>query len=344
MENEMISVIIPIYNTPKDLLLECIESVAKQTYQNLEILLIDDGSTSDLARCLDTLKEINARIKVIHKPNGGLSSSRNTGIELAKGDYITFVDSDDVIEENMLSSLFEVLHSQDVDIAGGLFYTFSDNTRQYPYMGPKLQVYSGDDTWRLRAMMLNPSAIDGIYYPFSMCAWGKLYKRSLFENEEVRFPVDMYTAEDQIFFQELLSKDCSIAIVSEALYGYRQVTGSLTHRFREHFLAERLSIIAKLDTIMKKEDKLYDAYAMYRFGTLIDIGKQYIGHRDNHKKLCTKINDLKIVSQKLNISECQTTISKKYFSYAQNLYLWCLKYRLYLMAYIMAKIAAARVS
>ena len=102
----MISVIIPIYNVEK-YLTKCIESVINQTYKNLEIILVNDGSTDNSKEIIDKYSSIDSRIKVINKKNGGLSDARNVGIELAKGEYITFLDSDDWIELNMYEKLYK---------------------------------------------------------------------------------------------------------------------------------------------------------------------------------------------------------------------------------------------
>ena len=102
----MISVIIPIYNV-ENYLKKCIESVINQTYKNLEIILVNDGSNDNSKNIIDEYSTIDNRIKVINKENGGLSDARNAGIEIAKGDYITFLDSDDWIELNMYEKLYQ---------------------------------------------------------------------------------------------------------------------------------------------------------------------------------------------------------------------------------------------
>ena len=101
MEKDLISIIIPVYNVEK-YLKECVDSVRKQTYKNLEIILIDDGSKDNSGKLCDELAKEDNRIKVIHKENGGLSDARNVGIENATGEYIQFIDSDDFVEKDMI--------------------------------------------------------------------------------------------------------------------------------------------------------------------------------------------------------------------------------------------------
>ena len=111
-----ISVIIPIYNVEK-YLEKCIDSVLAQTYRNIEIILVDDGSTDKCADICDSYLKKDSRVKVIHKVNGGLSSARNAGLDIAEGDFISFVDSDDFIEKEMLEKLYEALMEADADMA-----------------------------------------------------------------------------------------------------------------------------------------------------------------------------------------------------------------------------------
>ena len=107
---EKISVIVPVYKIKEQYLKECIESISKQTYSNLEIILVDDGSPDKCGEICDALAKDDDRIIVIHKENGGLSSARNAGMQVMKGDYITFVDSDDVLEKKFVENLLKLLH------------------------------------------------------------------------------------------------------------------------------------------------------------------------------------------------------------------------------------------
>ena len=116
MMNKLVSIIIPVYNVEK-YLAECIESVLKQTYQNIEILLIDDGSPDNSGKICDEYEEKDSRVRVIHKENGGVSSARNVGLEQANGEYITFIDSDDFVSESYIEELYIALENGNSDLA-----------------------------------------------------------------------------------------------------------------------------------------------------------------------------------------------------------------------------------
>lgn len=116
MTKELISVIVPVYNVEK-YLKKCVDSIVNQTYKNLEIILVDDGATDNSGKICDELVELDNRIKVYHKKNGGLSDARNYGVERAAGDYIGFVDSDDYIDAEMYEKLYEAIKKENVDVA-----------------------------------------------------------------------------------------------------------------------------------------------------------------------------------------------------------------------------------
>lgn len=116
MTKELISVIVPVYNVEK-YLEKCVDSIVNQTYKNLEIILVDDGATDNSGKICDELVELDNRIKVYHKKNGGLSDARNYGVERATGDYIGFVDSDDYIDAEMYEKLYEAIKKENVDVA-----------------------------------------------------------------------------------------------------------------------------------------------------------------------------------------------------------------------------------
>ena len=131
-----VSVIIPVYQVEK-YLDKCIASVVGQTYQNLQIILVDDGSTDCSPAICDGWKERDPRITVVHQPNGGLSRARNAGLKIATGEFIGFVDSDDWIEPNMVECLLSSMQETDADIAVGGFEGFTEDSKSIPYAQPK---------------------------------------------------------------------------------------------------------------------------------------------------------------------------------------------------------------
>lgn len=198
-KNELISVIVPVYNI-EQYLPACIESILAQTYTNLEIILIDDGSTDGSGRVCDEYAAKDTRIRVIHKPNGGVSSARNIGLDAATGTLIGFVDGDDTIAPEMYQTLYSDMCQYDADIVCCGYKSIWPNKVELHYGTEKLLVYEGKQGAQtlLTGKNIEPSL------------WNKLYRGKLFFgvefNEKIRFAEDLlvnfyvfYKAERTIF-------------------------------------------------------------------------------------------------------------------------------------------------
>lgn len=212
----LVSIVIPVYNVEK-YLIDCVESIRMQTYEELEILLIDDGSTDNSGKICDEYKEKDKRIKVVHKINGGLSDARNVGIEKATGEYIYFLDSDDMVPSSTIEKLLNACVKENSDISISGFEKFLDGCMpqfQESVATQKIQIL--DKTEAVRKMLLR----DEIGHE----AWGKLYKKSLWEME--RFPKGKLY-EDYATTYKIVCKCDSIAILRENLYWYRIRSGSI---------------------------------------------------------------------------------------------------------------------
>jgi len=190
-ESPLISVIIPVYNVEQSLA-RCFDSVLAQTYQNLEILVIDDGSTDNSGGICDLYAQQHPQFKVVHQSNQGLSGARNTGIDLALGKYLTFVDSDDAIKPQMIMDLYHQSQACGCEISiCGFSEVFTDKNGQIIKERPFKAFQDGsnqvfDVVSGLQAMLLE--------YGFTVSAWGKLFLRELFVSDSskdlpIRFPV-----------------------------------------------------------------------------------------------------------------------------------------------------------
>lgn len=211
---DLISVIIPVYKV-EDFLNRCVDSILDQTYENLEIILVDDGSPDRCGVICDEYAKKDDRIKVIHKENGGLSDARNVGIEAATGDYITFLDSDDWVHMNYLKVLHSLLKSKNADISVCNFVKiYSENIP--PNTGNAIiYEYSNIDA-------LNQ--LSGEFYVQMVVAWGKLYKTDLFN--DIRFPVGKIH-EDEFTTYKLLYKAYKVVFTTEPLLYYWQRQDSI---------------------------------------------------------------------------------------------------------------------
>ena len=144
MEKIKISVIVPIYNV-EQYLSQCLDSIINQTYTNLEIILINDGSTDNSEKICNQYKLLDPRIIVIHKTNGGLSDARNTGIKIATGDYISFVDADDFIDKNMYTILFQKINTTNADIIWYNHYNYQSSNESSIFVQEKQYLLPKDN-------------------------------------------------------------------------------------------------------------------------------------------------------------------------------------------------------
>lgn len=204
MEQPKISVIIPAYNA-ETYLEPCVRSVLQQTYQNLEILLIDDGSTDSTWEICRRLAAADSCIRSIHKQNGGVSSARNAGIAAASGAMLLFVDGDDELKENGLEALIEAQQRTGADIVAAWY----DMGAPIPY--PE----AGDVVWK-GTEALQKSLED---HPLTYSAWAKLYTREIIG--DTRFQEGIRVNEDSLFVFRLLCKQPCFAGIKDVVYFYR---------------------------------------------------------------------------------------------------------------------------
>ena len=215
--NIIVSVIVPVYNVEK-YLKRCIDSILMQTYRNLEIILVDDGSTDNSGSICDQYGLIDSRIKVIHKINGGLSDARITGISNATGDFYSFIDSDDWIESNMIEVMIKNIIDTNSDIAiARRFRTFENGTKYLEHYQtyPKEKVFNS--TTGLKYLMS--------FCGFDMSVCDKIFKKDLFK--DIEFPFGK-TCEDSFVTYRLFAKANKIIYIDEGMYNYFYRTNSIT--------------------------------------------------------------------------------------------------------------------
>jgi glycosyltransferase involved in cell wall biosynthesis len=225
--NPLVSIVVPIYNVEK-YLEECLESIAAQTYSNIQVLLVDDGSKDGSTKLATDFAARDDRFIYIHQENKGLSGARNTGIENATGEYIAFVDSDDWLEPDYISAMLSVALEKDADI------TISGLIKEN---GSKKQIVYDSSFGYSRTAAMN--VLDYIFnekYLMMILAWNKLYKRKLFDN--VRYPLGKIH-EDEYTIHRLIDKSNLIYTVPKCLYHYRiredSITGNSLNDDMRHF-------------------------------------------------------------------------------------------------------------
>lgn len=236
MRKGVVSVVLPIYNVEK-YLNRCIKSVINQSYKNLEIILVDDGSPDNCPTLCDEWAKKDNRIKVIHKKNAGLGYARNTGIENATGEYICFWDSDDYVALDTIEKCYRLALKDHADIVTFGFCNVRSNGRtagsviphtdKITYRGEKVQNEFLPD-------LIGPDTKKGKKTDLWMSAWASFYSLDLIRKAGWRFASEREIISEDIYSLLLLYKNVQcVSVLSEALYFYCENGGSLTHTYRE---------------------------------------------------------------------------------------------------------------
>lgn len=216
---DLISIVVPVYNVEK-YLTRCIESICKQSYKFIEIILVDDGSSDSSGELCDKYKKQDNRITVIHKSNGGLSDARNAGIDVAKGEYISFIDSDDYIDPYMIEKLYESIKRTDSDISICNFkYVNEDGieiNNKGKYFNENKVIFGSENIEK--NLIFNNS----VHW---VVAWNKLYRRRIFD--DLRYKTGIIH-EDEFIVHYIYGKAKKVVCITDELYFYVQRNNSIT--------------------------------------------------------------------------------------------------------------------
>lgn len=310
---DLISIIVPCYNMERKIK-KCICSIKKQSYKNFEAILVDDGSKDKTKEIIKKNIENDKRFKYVYKKNGGVSSARNKGIEKAKGKYICFIDSDDYVGKDYLKELYKCLIENDSDVSACYFNRIYD----------KKSVINKVD-----------NEIDLLKFP---APWNKLYKKELFKQNNIKFPVGKWY-EDLCVSSEILFKLNKISIVNKPLYNYifSQNSSSIMHTY---------------------DDRIYQIYDMVEdIEKFAKNNKLYNKHKDKIEFICVYHilvgtiyrSSFRGDFNKNTIKSITSYVEKKYPNWYKNdelknlpfvykTYLKFLKFHCYNLIYIMLKL------
>ena len=263
---ELITIVIPVYNVEK-YLDRCINSVINQTYSNLEIILVDDGSTDSCPKICDEYEKKDKRIKVIHKENEGVSSARNIGLKNATGNYITFVDSDDTITEDYIKVILENLNSEEILIFNYILKKNKNTRVNYC----NLNKITGIDDELINSL---------IRYHLLNSVTNKVYKKEIIDKYNLHFREDIICGEDFIFNLDYLTKIKTAKIIKKPLYYYYQNEKSIMHKKKGNKLEQQrilndymyeLFIKYKYDLSYMKKLYIDSIYSVIRFNIIHNI-------------------------------------------------------------------------
>lgn len=287
---ELISIIVPVYKVEK-YLCECIDSILAQTYENFELILVDDGSPDNSGKICDEYAEKDKRIKVIHKENGGLPSARNAGLDVASGDYVSFIDSDDIIEVDYLEKLYTSNSTEKSDISfckfsrfdGEYLFEFKEN---FPHNLINVDSKNEEFIFIVKRMLSQKNNFFG-----SVC-------RSLFSKKvysQVRFDERIKKgSEDLVFVLNAFKHAKRLSFVDQPLYRYRVNLSSVSHAYKNEFLESQVYFKEDIENVVKDLningfEKILDRYfcliCYYLFSNELKFRKSKDDYKNKLKEI-----------------------------------------------------------
>lgn len=253
-EKMMVSVIIPVYNSEKELN-RCIDSVIKQSWNNLEIIIIDDGSTDNSGEICDRLYEQDERIHVFHQTNLGVSAARNVGLKFAHGEYVIFMDADDELPEESINVRVREIENVDLVVAG---YEVFDSQNKEQYGITRYDCKQSTQKEMLLVMFENSS------YGYQGYLWNKIFRREIITKYDLKFQENIHYNEDRLFIVQYLEKIRKIKFINNSVYSYRinpngamQLVDTFSDTVYQKWITEFLAYRIMADELKEYDSKIY---------------------------------------------------------------------------------------
>ena len=345
-----ISVIIPVYNTDK-FLQRCVDSLTAQTLKEIEIILVDDGSGESCALLCDELAKQDPRIQVIHKQNAGPGYARNTGLEIASGQYIGFVDSDDDIEPVMYEKLYEAAEKYQADLVLSGVCFVGGNTFENAGAIEKKSYFESDNVFEandMKQLLLGivgalPHESDDSRYGVSV--WKNLFRHDLIRQENLTFLSErIYLSEDTLFMVDFVKRAKKAVGIPGAYYRYWRNDESFSKSYRADRFDKSLVFLTELqahvqDAVSKEEYKIYLDRLTQSWARV--ICSQEIMHAKEHKIPYSSLRKrLKTICTHEKIQQALQTYPWHRLPIKQAAFAFAMKYRLYLLQKVMVLLRA----
>ncbi|MBR2589958.1 MAG: glycosyltransferase [Clostridia bacterium] len=325
----LVSIIVPVYKV-EAYLGKCVESLVNQTLEDIEIILVDDGSPDNCPAMCDAWAQRDSRVKVIHKENGGLSSARNAALQVCAGAYIGFVDSDDYVDATMFEKLYCSATDYDAQISICAHYTFSEQEQTEHLLPLEESVYEKDAIVENFIFPLigpdhnkKPVSIEGF-----VCR--QLFRKDLIENTVFRSEKEFF-AEDVVFDFDVYPKCSVLSVVNEPLYYYRYNEQSLSNRYRENVWNKLSALLTIKKTVMEcfgvaesEKRRLINETIKYIKFSLMNLGKSGCNLSFAEKKRC-----LKTIRNDKNATVAFESFAVKEESIKTKIIFLLLKFRMY---------------
>lgn len=336
--NDLISVIVPVYNVEK-YLRQCLTSLVNQTYRNIEVVMVDDGSKDSGGLICDEYAKKYQNFSVVHKKNAGLGMARNTGLEYINGKYVVFVDSDDYVENTLIENLYKNLLKNKVDMCKGGFKRFTDANEVIFERKYNDVLYEGDKAkTELLPRMIGSSPLD--HDSIEMCVWGAIYNANIIRNFGVKFHSEReFISEDLVFNIDYMQYANGACTIPDTGYNYRVNLKSLSTSYRpDRFEACKFLY---LEMKRKLQNLGYDEDALLRLDRTFFIYLRMCIRQEKPSALKEKkknlISNIDKICQDQVVVDVINNYPSKYLGFSQRLFLNLIKGKHSNILYILAK-------
>lgn len=333
---DLITIIVPVYNVEK-YINECVDSLINQTYKNLEIILVDDGSNDKSGAVCDDYALLDTRVKVIHKQNEGLGFARNTGLKVAQGKFVTFIDSDDTADADLVEKLVNGIYETNSDTCIGGFKRISENGLVNYEEKYDNAIYEGEDVYdKLFARMLGsaPDKHDAI----RMSVWNVLYSMDIVRRHNIEFPSERVFISEDIIWDSEYYKYAKKAIVSDSTaYNYRITPGSLTQKYKPDMLEKICVLYNELcNRLLGDKTKITRLQRQFfvNLKACIKQENSSVSHKSNV--------EIKTAIKEIVNNNVVQTVSREYLQVIhqrrQKVFVWTVRYKCVTLLYLLNKV------
>lgn len=336
-----VSIIMPVYCVDEEFLCKSIESACEQSYKNIEIIVVDDGSPDNSGKIADTYIEKDKRIHVVHTLNRGVSAARNTGLSISTGDFVFFLDSDDWLEPNAIERMVKYAIEYVADlICVNNFYNESHNETKRHNIENAPRVYSKTELNRLKLSAITPEyelRLYNAHIGMVRGVWGKLYRIQPIKDNNIIFSENLKIGEDANFNICYLNYIDSAVFINEYLYHYRVVENSANRRFRKDIIDIRLNLLKAYWLNSDKDEEYFSTcFSREILSCVMNCLQKYFCNRQCEGSSIEKVKGIKVLLNnewvmKLNYFE----VKKNFFTIYENILIFFVKHKNALILYLL---------
>lgn len=337
-----LSIVVPVYKIEETYLRFCLDSIIKQDMNEFRIILVDDGSPDKCGNICDEYADKDERITVIHQDNTGVSGARNAGIEETDTEWITFVDPDDWIEPNHVSTLYTAQNIiNDADIFLFDYIQEFDGRKKVKYLKECSGWFGNEWIYNFRIALFNFLKVNGKVYEYEVnTVWNKMYRTRIIKENQLKFDLSARKGQDMIFNAEYVQLADKFYYIHAALYHYRYLQNSITNRFNPKVQYYNEIAFEQFERIIKKyqlPQEYWEAYYAKVITRLYSCMRLYYYNPDNNQSKKVMDKELEVTLERQPYKKAMNEVKYSNLMHSQKIFVYFLKHRNYSILRILVK-------